>query len=454
MDRLKETLSGKKKRHTVGVTDGQAFQQALDEEGKVSSPAPSRLNAVEGKNSPAVARASTASPSPQRTDSKGKFATMMGKAKDKLATSLRASPSPGRKEDRYSSGDVGRFEVDGDVPAPTLNFANYGQTVNQRDNDAGSDDDDMGEEKPPVPAIEAPYIEDDPSLTVLFMAKATYDYGAQEASEMEMVAGDRIAVYSFEPDRWGKGRNLRTRQRGEFPCNRTNVAEASRNSSAAAVPPRKPMSPGVAAAVANGSGSMPSPQMQRIAVAPGTPVVGSPQVQRLAFFDNLNQDIAYQQQKQARGGAPQYVEVFVDPHDPTRNHNASAPPSISVIAPSEPPAAHAGGGGSGDRSHSTPPHSAHPVQPPPQPNRPGGATSPGRRPLPAGPNSQATHHAKGTASPIVGSPQVQRLAFFDNLNKDIAQQERRKSGAVASGPVVQKIVASEEDYPMDERGTE
>lgn len=79
-----------------------------------------------------------------------------------------------------------------------------------------------------------------------------------------------------------------------------------------------------------------------------------------------------------------------------------------------------------------------------------------RRALPPGPNAVATKHASsGTASPIVGSPQVQRLSFFDHLNKDIAQQERKKQqGAAVSGPTITRIVASEEEYALDERGTE
>ncbi len=124
------------------------------------------------------------------------------------------------------------------------------------------------------------------------------------------------------------------------------MTEASRSSGVGSAP-RKPASPGVAAVAASGSGAVASPQVQRIAVSPGTPIVGSPQVQRLAFFDSLNQDIAYQQQKQARGGAPQYVEVFVDPEDDKRAvHNASAPPTIFVnVPPSEHPTGSGGGGG-------------------------------------------------------------------------------------------------------------
>ncbi len=477
MDRLKDTLSGKKKRHTIGVTDGRVFDEALAEEGAKGSPAMSRASpnspAVgrSGLSSPAVSRAggsAVSSPSPSRTDSKGKFATMMGKAKDKLAESLRSTPSPSmsRRETDSSPSHHNDFDAAAgeDVPVPQLNFAHYGQKPS-----GPNDDDGEGSEEEKVEAVvvkpvaEPPYVEDDPSLTVLIIAKATYDYGAQEATEMEMAAGDRIAVYSFEPDRWGKGRNLRTKQRGEFPCNRTNVAEVARL--APPVLAKKPGSPGV-----NTSGSMASPQVQRVHVAAGSPVVGSPQVQRLAFFDSLNQDIAYQQQKQARGGAPEMVEVFVD-EEPPRQH-ASAPPSISVTPEPSATLPRLSVGefatGTNDSSHlpsaarpaSTPPaikpeqHQQHQHQQlrkaPAVPNAHPPQTSPGRRPLPPGPQT----HTKGSASPIVGSPQVQRLAFFDNLNKDIAQQERRKSVTSPSGPTIQKIVASEEDYPMDERGTE
>jgi len=55
---------------------------------------------------------------------------------------------------------------------------------------------------------------------------------------------------------------------------------------------------------------------------------------------------------------------------------------------------------------------------------------------------------------VVGSPQVQRLSFFEHLNKDIQQQERKKQQKPVAGPVITRIVASEEEYALDERGTE
>jgi hypothetical protein len=95
MKNMLDTIKGKKKRHTVDISDPAALHAHLEEEGNnTSSPGPQRLGTASNTASPALGRLShqgsaVSSPSPQRTDSKGKFSTMMGKAKDKMAAALK-----------------------------------------------------------------------------------------------------------------------------------------------------------------------------------------------------------------------------------------------------------------------------------------------------------------------------------------------------------------------------
>jgi hypothetical protein len=98
----------------------------------------------------------------------------------------------------YIEDDPARNPED-DMPAPTINLSHYGAPAG----DGGGDDDDDDEPaaaapvaKSPAPPVEEPYVEDDPTKTVNRIVKAIFDYDAQEASEMTMKQGDRIAVYS------------------------------------------------------------------------------------------------------------------------------------------------------------------------------------------------------------------------------------------------------------------
>ena len=330
-------------------------------------------------------------------------------------------------------------------PEVNLHLSRYGAGDDEEEGQAGgkstSGDASHHRAAPMAPPsikinAEKPYVEDDPLLKVIKICHATYDYEAQEGTEMSFEKGDRLAVYSFTPDRWGKGRNIRTLQRGEFPCNRTNVSEAPDVPS----PGRRPLPPGPGHAVS-------ANPVERIKIDPNAPVVGSPQVQRLSFFDNLNQDIAYREAKEkekertsGRAASPGRVQVV----SPGRN--------AAIVSP-------------GRHSQNNSPRNHANAQVIPQQQH---RSAPG---IPPGKRGVLPTHLAGSSPPAqasnlsqvrrevnqapVGSPQVQRLSFFDNLNQDIAYRERKSGAAPTSGgPTITRIVADAEEYPEHERGTE
>merc|ERR1711991_124977 len=319
-------------------------------------------------------------------------------------------------------GDRGSMYVDADEddegpepgPAPQLNVARYGM--------GGDDEEDetanvqvvqapVVQAPPPVIAVEEEYVEDDPTLNVIRIVKATYSYDAQEDSEMTFEAGDSIAVYSFTPERWGKGRNIRTKQRGEFPCNRTNINE----------PEVKKGSvnrglPGGTSSMGSGA----SPATQRLEVNKAD-VVGSPQVQRLSFFDNLNQDIAYREAK-SRENSPALSRA----HSPGRQHGIAQ----TVMQNQHQQHLQQQQQQQQHQQQQQPPVLLSPEQNQ-APHRP---PSPGRRQVPP---------------PPAGARQMPPPPGGRRLPPPPAGR-----GGRPSGPTITRIVASEEEYALSERGTE
>jgi len=74
---------------------------------------------------------------------------------------------------------------------------------------------------PPPPAYAAP----PPSMPPLAHATALYAYAGEDAGDLELQAGDRIAVVEYMNAEWWKGRSARTGQEGIFPRSYVRVEE-------------------------------------------------------------------------------------------------------------------------------------------------------------------------------------------------------------------------------------
>ena len=172
---LLRLAQGKKKRHTFDVSKESSgdFQAAVDDAGQ---------DAKEKRNSHTE--------EPRRTDSAGAFSKLTVKLKSGIH-GLSGSSSP------YISDDE---ETAPDGPAPQLNFQHYGSMDAQEAPKVSQSAPQLNEAPPAIQVHKPPYVEDDPSLTVIKMCEAIYDYEAQEDSEMSFVKGDEIAVYSYKPD--------------------------------------------------------------------------------------------------------------------------------------------------------------------------------------------------------------------------------------------------------------
>lgn len=107
---------------------------------------------------------------------------------------------------------------------------------------------------PPPPA----YPSVPPAPPVLAQASALYQYNAQDAGDLALMPGDRIAITEYMNAEWWKGRNERTGQEGIFPRSYVKVSEEKGPTVPAAADQPQPSNYGnMPLDVANGVGSGP-----------------------------------------------------------------------------------------------------------------------------------------------------------------------------------------------------
>jgi hypothetical protein len=162
-----------------------------------------------------------AQPSHKRTESKSKFGTLVDRVKSELKvkksdSSSRIAASSGSASP--PSGGLAEEPRSGPSPVPPRVSSEAALSRNSSPSVMQS---------PPPAVVAAPAAvasPPPPQLTAaprtgVKKAVATYYFVAEEEGEISFEVGEKIDVYSFEPDGWGVGCNA-AGQTGEFPVNR------------------------------------------------------------------------------------------------------------------------------------------------------------------------------------------------------------------------------------------
>lgn len=263
-----------------------------------------------------------------KTDSKGKFSTLVGFVKGKKDSSgtLRSSSSPNKEEGMDSPAPLRQSmpAVDTSSPdaRPSPAFLRKSEVIPR------TEVQDLPEASPVLSRHSDSHVVESARLqrasmgVVVLQVKALYNGEPLEDGEMSFLAGDEIDVHLYDVEGWGTGCNVRTGEVGEFPCNRTNLQEVLKRKDEPMV---APVSPSITAVkippkpiqLKQGAKKI-APKRTPPPKPPGTEEVR--QQPNLAFFDHLNSDL------RSAGSAPL---------PSTTTSGGPAPPEPTVTAISE-----------------------------------------------------------------------------------------------------------------------